>query len=198
MENKQFFQNLKKVYLLSGYDIGVVNEEEFNIFKKHSIDFPKNWFHLNKNINFFLLKKKIVIIVLPTIKKKNIKIFSKKLSSFYHKIKYKYKNIPIIVISALGYYMEKELLNNVKEIEILFGSGDGPGFSGELVNNQSTLWVRPYSKGKAVNYVDIKDYVSFLKTKKWIYKKNIYWKVFGLGDDIKDDQMIKDIVKRMR
>ncbi|HMB31665.1 MAG TPA: hypothetical protein VKN82_07565 [Desulfohalobiaceae bacterium] len=58
----------------------------------------------------------------------------------------------------MGWNREQQFLSACPEsVDILLGSNSGPTIRGKLTKNGQTLWIRPYSKGKAINIVRISD-----------------------------------------
>lgn len=57
----------------------------------------------------------------------------------------------IIGISSWGEEREQDFLGRRGEVfDMVFGSGEGPGYSGLYLRDNRVLWVRPFTKGKVV------------------------------------------------
>ncbi|MFW6235708.1 MAG: hypothetical protein ACOC24_02885 [Desulfovibrionales bacterium] len=62
----------------------------------------------------------------------------------------------LIGISPWGAQGERFYLENGNpRFDILLGAGNGPGLNGQLLNKGKTLWVRPYTKGQAVQKIEV-------------------------------------------
>lgn len=57
----------------------------------------------------------------------------------------------IIGVSSWGDEREQDFLGRRGEVfDMVFGSGEGPGYSGLYLRDNQVLWVRPFTKGKVV------------------------------------------------
>lgn len=62
----------------------------------------------------------------------------------------------IVGLSTWGSDREEEFITAEKNtLDILLGSGDGPGYTGLYLEDNSILWVRAFTKGKAINTITI-------------------------------------------
>jgi len=63
-----------------------------------------------------------------------------------------------IGLSPWGWNQEKHFLaSKASKPELLLGSGPGPAVQGKLSADGRTLWIRPYSRGRALNIITIDD-----------------------------------------
>lgn len=71
-------------------------------------------------------------------------------------------NVDVVIgVSSWGIQGEQAFLNKFKEfpqpLDVLLGGGHGSGNRGKLEADSTTAWVRPFSKGKAVNLVRLEN-----------------------------------------
>jgi len=71
-------------------------------------------------------------------------------------------NVDVVIgVSPWGIQAEQAFLNKFKGVQqpldVLLGGGHGSGNRGKLEADSTTAWVRPFSKGKAVNLVRLEN-----------------------------------------
>jgi len=183
-------------YKVCNYDLGVLTAKEKKIFTVNGFKLPLTWIDTSK-IQYKVIKQKLILLIAPSLGGfLSFQNLAKSVSEYYNKLKVKFPHKPIIVISPWGYSWETNFLSKYPQIELLLGSGPGPGFSGELLHHKHTLWVRPFSLGKSVNFISILDYSSYLRqNRKWIFGKNIKAKIISLNSSIQEDNHLKKFLK---
>jgi len=189
---------LVNIYSKFQYNFGVLSKKEKQLFLAKGISIPSFWKTVDNEINFYLLDDKLVILVLPFIEgKKDLAYFSEQVEQVVKKIVNKYPFLPLIAISSWGEYWEDYYLQYYKpDIPVFLGSGPGRAIEGRVVNHGRTLWVRPYSKGKAVFQIDITDYEKYKQQNKWLYKENFFWKTHWLGNKIYPDPEVSNFIEK--
>lgn len=164
---------------------------------------PKNWINCKK-VYVKILKltngKKAGFIVLPYLEKGSSSLPDELITELTELFK-KYKNETDILIglSPWGYFKEKALLASPifasAPLDILLGSGDGPGMTGTVNADGKTLWVRSYPTGKAVNRIDIFQWPSRDADFKWTSGQNIRWFLQSLRDNVREEPTVLKLIE---
>jgi hypothetical protein len=69
------------------------------------------------------------------------------------------------------------------DLHVLLGSGPGNGLLGRLTSDDKSLWVRAYSRGIALNRIDVLKWPSDDAGWAWSYGTNFMVRILPLGDD---------------
>ena len=100
-----------------------------------------------------------------------------------------------IGLSPWGWQKEKEFLESGSPVpDILLGSGSGPAILGKLANNAHTVWLRPYSQGRALNAISIPDPQAKDWVNGWRIEKNIHLEFLVLDDRVPSDPDIQELL----
>lgn len=100
----------------------------------------------------------------------------------------------VVGISPWGSQAEADYLEGHRpDLDILLGAGSGVGFMAKPENNGRTLWMRTYTKGKAVYQIDVLAWPSG-KGFKWEEKKNYQSKALLLDDAVKPDPDMERLI----
>ena len=185
------------------YDLGILSPVEAEFLKGSPNGIPKNWIDC-KDISFKIMSltdgKKAGFIILPFIEKGSNDVPSKLISEIAELVKkYKDKTDILIGVSSLGYFREKKLLASPQltddPMDILLGSGDGPGMTGTLADSGKTLWVRSYPTGKAVNRIDIFQWPSRDADFKWTSGQNVKWFLQSLLSNVREEPTVLKLIE---
>lgn len=82
------------------------------------------------------------------------------------------------------------------EIDLLLGSGPGPGLAGRFMNHSKTFWARAYSKGKALHLIRIGEWPKRAANWKWTKGKNLKLDFKTLTPDVEDNPEMQAILGR--
>ncbi len=174
---------LAETFQIINYDLGILSPAEADFLRKSVTGIPHNWVS-NKEEKIVVKNlsddKKATIIILPYLEKGSDQIPADILDHAAKLFKkYRETSDLVIAMSSWGYFREKKFIGSPEIIEncpdILLGSGDGPGMTGNLAAQGRTLWVRSYPTGKAVNRIDILQYPSRDPEFKWSSGENVKW-----------------------
>ncbi len=185
------------------YDLGILSPAEIDLLQGSPNGIPKNWIN-SKKTSVKILKlangKKVGFIILPYLEKGSNDLPSELLTELTAVFKkYKSKTDILIGLSPWGYFREKALLASpvfqASPLDILLGSGDGPGMTGTVNNNGKTLWVRSYPTGKAVNRIDIFQWPSRDADFKWTSGQNIRWFLQSLRDNVREEPTVLKLIE---
>lgn len=62
----------------------------------------------------------------------------------------------LLAVSSWGWHREKQFLQrSPKAVDVLLGSNRGPYENGRYYGPERVLWIRPYTRGKAINRVTV-------------------------------------------
>ncbi|WP_291327832.1 hypothetical protein [Desulfovibrio sp. UCD-KL4C] len=183
--------------------MGILSPAEVDLLQESPSGIPKNWINSKKTSAKILTLtngKKAGFIILPYLEKGSNELPSELLTELTAVFKkYKSKTDILIGISPWGYFREKTLLSSpiyaAFPLDILLGSGDGPGMTGTVSNNGKTLWVRSYPTGKAVNRIDIFQWPSRDADFKWTSGQNIRWFLQSLRDNVREEQTVLKLIE---
>nr|WP_235727727.1 hypothetical protein [Maridesulfovibrio frigidus] len=185
------------------YDLGLLSPAEAAFLKESPNGIPKNWIDCkDASVKIVPLAdgKKAGFIILPFIEKGSSNVPDELISQIAELVKkYRDKTDILIGVSSLGYFREKKLLASPQladlSMDILLGSGDGPGMTGTLADSGKTLWVRSYPTGKAVNRIDIFQWPSRDADFKWTSGQNIKWFLQSLLDNVREEPTVLKLIE---
>ena len=154
--------SLVQVLDLMDYTAGVLTENEHTMLSEAGVSAPTGW-TLLKNIPVTRLVPAapgtIGLIFLPQPAGKNGRLDSKQTEATKETIRdlKDRSGVSLVIgISPWGQRSEQDFLSSGGPLpDILLGSGPGSGMAGRIMDQGRTLWVRPYSKGKALNRIEI-------------------------------------------
>ncbi|MBS3780314.1 MAG: hypothetical protein KGY41_07950 [Desulfovermiculus sp.] len=93
-----------------------------------------------------------------------------------------------IGLSPWGWSQEQAFLNSdIPAPAILLGSGSGPAVLGKVANNGHTVWMRPYSMGRALNAISIPNPQDMEWANGWRIEENIHLEFLVLDDTVPED-----------
>lgn len=193
---------LAKIFSYLDYDFGMLSPTEKEYLEKSSSGIPKNWktypdFTLNK----ITLKngKTVGIVTFPNLEGNSEELPDSLVTDLTKNLRQFKKQADIIIgMSPWGYFREKALLENHNYLEcpldILLGSGNGPGLTGRLIAQNKTLWVRCYPTGKAVSRIDILDWPKRDSDFRWTLGQNIRCLIQSLLINTREDPKVLDLL----
>ncbi|NLV96882.1 MAG: hypothetical protein GX043_06055 [Desulfovibrionales bacterium] len=116
---------------------------------------------------------------------------NKKLGNFIRNLRDTKEYNLIVGISSWGSDQEENFLAaEPNTVDILLGSGDGPGYTGLYLQENAALWVRAFSKGKAVSTITIPSLPAPQEKVIWEPEETIFTKTETLDHSIPlDDEM---------
>lgn len=101
----------------------------------------------------------------------------------------------VIGVSPWGVQTESDYLQKQKpDVDILLGSGIGPGFSAKVADKDKTLWMHTYSKGKALYTIDVLAWPG-AKGFKWVPDKSFTSKTVILDESFPADPAMQEMLK---
>ncbi len=193
---------LPRAFQIINYDLGILSPNEMVFLQNSPSGILKNWIDCKEaQVQFKPLAngKKAAIIVLPYLEKGTDTISPDLIDKCATLIKENREKADLVIaMSSWGYFREKKFLANpvIGETppDILLGSGDGPGMSGNLAANGKTLWVRSYPTGKAVNRIDILQWPERSNDFKWSSGQNVKWFLQTLTDKLREEPEVAKLL----
>ena len=114
---------------------------------------------------------------------------NKKLGNFIRNLRKSKKYNLVVGISSWGSDLEESFLAAEQNtVDILLGSGDGPGYTGLYLEDNSVLWVRAFSKGKTINTIAIPTLPDPGEKVIWNPEVNVWTRVETLDHKIPSDE----------
>ena len=184
------------------YDLGILSPAEFLFLQQGPSGIPQNWINCEKiKVISKSLKngKQVRIVILPYLKRGSDEIPEELLNNCRTVFKENRSKADIVIaMSSWGYIREKKLLTSPEMSEtppdILLGSGDGPGMTGNIAANGKTLWVRSYPTGKAVNRIDVFNFPERNENFKWTSGENIKWFLQTLKQNTREAPAVAELL----
>ncbi len=184
------------------YNAGFLTGLEKDILKINSISIPENWRVMpRENPMLFKLKVgkgEIFFVPFPE-ETSEFQEVCKKINLLAKRINLNNNGALIIGLSAWGADLEKRYLELPGcSVHVLLGAGKGFGTRGKVVNNGHTLWIRPYSRGKAVNLLKILKFPRQNPDWQWRPGDNVILDVCVLNERVPSDEKILNLLKDVR
>jgi hypothetical protein len=102
-----------------------------------------------------------------------------------------------IGLSPWGFNIEQDFLHSdAYAPALLLGSGSGPAILGKLGNNDRTLWLRPFSRGRAVQVVSLPNPEERSWKDQWKIEDNVHIEFLVLDDTIATNKEMEDLLKK--
>jgi len=186
---------------LMDYSAGVLAGSEHALLAAKNIAAPTGWTVLRTSPEYKLIRtgrKTIGILMFPeeaALKDGRLDATHlKAISSMAAKLRTDRVDL-LIGISPWGQRAEQTFLSSTPPVvDLLLGSGPGSGLTGRVMQEGRTMWVRPYSKGKALNRIEIRELPTRDKAWKWITGKNIVCSLGLLDSGVRPDPTITNIL----
>lgn len=193
---------LVKVFSLLDYNFGTLTQAEKDYLADSTDGIPKNWNNY-KNFSLRIITlsngKKVGIAPLPEFKGGVDELPAGIVTKLTNNLRQFKKKVDILIgMSPWGYFREKKLLESSDyldcPLDILLGSGEGPGLTGRISANGKTLWVRGYPTGKAVGRIDILNWPEKDSDFQWESGRNISWLVHSLLKNTREDPEVLNLL----
>jgi len=189
-------KTLGKVFTALNYDLGVLAPEEKPLFSGSNA--IPDWTAAGETPETMVLNRmgrQIGVVVFPGFEgRRDWSTFATELRSTIRTMRTRADLL--IGISSLGWNLENQFLTGPDAgLDILLGSGPGPAFQGKVTGGGTTLWVRPYSRGRAVNSITIPDFeATRWLMSGWKLNRNIRTGMVILKGGMEQDQTVLDII----
>jgi hypothetical protein len=190
---------MSQAYAMLGYDAGYLSPEESDLLRKEKVQIPAKWRPGKAEVATEVLSKDGVAVGLvffpfpaqagqPT--REDMDAVLQKAAKLRQEA-----NL-VVGVSPWGLQAENQFLELDKAagaFDILLGGGPGSGSKGRLAAGDKTVWVRPFSKGRAVNVVTVLDIPAKNAKARWKENENIRFDITPLKDDIATDPKVDSL-----
>lgn len=169
------------------YDLGILAPKETDSQAK---PLPAPWRRVDATPRTVVLEKKGVrlgVVIFPEHPETPERAF-KAISSRTQRL---HRTCDLVLgVSSWGKQLEREFLTQAPgAVDILQGSGPGGPLPFRLTTGGKTVWVRPYSKGKTVQRLDILELPRQTPTT-WNKGQNIALRLVSLNEDMPEDATV--------
>ncbi|MCF8106557.1 MAG: hypothetical protein K9K64_13835 [Desulfohalobiaceae bacterium] len=171
------------------YDLGMLCFAESETLKSLDIQPPANWFSvkdtpLSKTVR--VRERAIGFVLMPDPQDETAwPAIRDKAAQEAKQIKDRVDLL--FLISPWGKSREQEFLQtHPGTFDVLLGGGPGGGLRHKFSENRTTLWVRPYRKGKTVSKITVSG-EGLRSESGWALEKNVWVESVSLSEDIEDD-----------
>lgn len=105
----------------------------------------------------------------------------------------------VIGVSPWGVNAEMDFLDSYGHtVDVLLGSGPGPGFPARPMAGDKTLWLRPYAQGRALHVLTFSALPQRTPDWKWVRDKNASVVLQSLGESITNDPGMEALLAGFR
>jgi hypothetical protein len=151
---------LPKAFERLGYSSGCVSPSEAKALADRGLSLPPNWRALGKDVQSQILETpngKIGLVFFPVLNTANAEPSPETIDMIVREAKKLKPSAKLLVgISGWGVSNEGIYLDKAPPVlDVLLGSADGVGFSAKPSPDSKTLWMRSYTKGKALYVLDL-------------------------------------------
>jgi len=170
---------LVQAYQRLGYDLVVLSPDEEKLLRRAGATIPDNWITAGPRTGMVDLEKaglRIGVVIFPLLDPPVDKPPGVLMRQVEDKARRLRERSDLVVgISTWGGMAEKRFLKQTGPVlDILLGSGPGPGLAGGLFADKRTFWTRPVSRGKTVSAVGLAEMPRPGEDWQWVKEKNIH------------------------
>jgi hypothetical protein len=145
------------------YELVVLAPNEARLLKKQDIAIPEEWTVLGSQPKLVTLEKaglRLGVLILPVGERSSEKGLDFLRRTFGPQTGRDHEPVDLLVaISPWGWKAEKDFLRQAPPgIDVFAGSNHGPYETGRFFGPGRILWIRPYSRGKALMQVSVHDW----------------------------------------
>lgn len=150
-----------KAYESLGYDALAVSPAEARKLADEGVKLPSGWVVLDpkepRTVFVNSARGKVAVIYFPEARKPGEDPAEAQVTAIQRAIREARPQAKLVIgVSPWGSHAESDFLEKTKPgLDILLGLGSGVGFSAKPAEGGRVLWMRSYTKGKAVYTVDV-------------------------------------------
>ncbi|MDD4953229.1 MAG: hypothetical protein PHV85_11850 [Desulfovibrionaceae bacterium] len=194
---------LTEVYNILDYDLGYLSPEDRQFLDQGAAAAPGDWLCPDSTSTRVLKTKtgiRIGLVFFPPLQKGTKKPDRELVRAVDLAVaKMRAETDLVLALSPWGLIPEQSYLDgNDKGPDILLGSGPGTGLKGYVQPGGNTLWVRAYSKGQALNQLEVSGLPAGTKGFAWRPEKNIAARIIGLTENIQNDKRMARLLDSWR
>lgn len=153
--SREKFETLRRTFQALDYDLGAQTAQVTRNMRDKGVAPPQGWMSLDNKLHskmFQVGDSRIGVLVFPP-RPQNPGDYSR-ISEFARTMG---SDVSLLIgMSPWGANQEQKFLRKRPEaVDILLGGGSGPGFKEKYPGSGETVWIRPYTEGKAVHSISI-------------------------------------------
>ncbi len=153
--SREEFETLRRTFQALDYDLGVQAAQVTHTMREKGVAPPQGWMSLDHKLQskvFQVGESRIGILVFPP-RPQDPGDYSR-ISELARTMG---ADVSLLIgMSPWGANQEQQFLRKRPEaVDILLGGGSGPSFKAKYPGSGETLWIRPYTEGKAVHSISI-------------------------------------------
>lgn len=100
----------------------------------------------------------------------------------------------LIGVSSWGKWGEEHFLwHQDLPFDVLLGGGPGPGSWGQLMNEDTILWMRTFFKGRSLSLLHVLKWPEPGQEHAWVLGENYTTDVWAMYDEVPDDPAVRDL-----
>jgi hypothetical protein len=188
------FTQLKRIFETLDYDLGVLDADVARHMRETGDGPPQGWMSVASQAHckiFPVNGSKVGFLVFPPSPDQpdfsRITALAQKMGS----------NLSLLVgISPWGAGKERKFLRETPgALDILLGGGPGPSFKAKYPGAGRTIWIRPYSEGKAIHSIRLSGLDSRAPQEPWKPRKNCTIRLIMLKESISQKPSIEEIIR---
>lgn len=187
---------LKRAYDLLGYDIALRAPSDAAVFEHASIEARPVWsgpFDEPQLVVRDVQDGSLAFVLFPDSGQPDPEI-EKKTADFAESLRKNGKHNLIIGISTWGANREQGFIDrHGAAFDIILGSGQGPGYAGLNLRDNSLLWVRAFTKGRSILSVTIPKLPAPGTKILWESQTSVFTESVPLGETVASDPTINAI-----
>ncbi len=182
------------------YHLGILGTSESGALSILSDTQPKTWFRIEHRPQVHFLQTDgglFIAVVFPALEVNTppSKSMIQNLVATMTRLRSDHPGALIVGISSWGRKNERQFVEEHEgSCNILMGSGPGAGLISAFSTHAKTLWTRPYSKGRTVTKIEIREFPSADPTSSWNTGRNISAQLVLLGDKIQENPAMSAIL----
>ncbi len=193
---------MTQAFALLDYQVGYLSPEEASLFRQDNVQAPKGWQLPPANPSAPATQvvtvngARVGVVYFPFLPGDEAPPKEAMDAVLDAAAKLRQEVNLVVGVSPWGYKAEQALTTTREKdlgaFDILLGGGLGAGAKGHLIGDK-TLWVRPYSRGKAVNVVTVSDLPAKNSKLSWKENDNITFDIAALKDDISPEPKVDSL-----
>lgn len=199
MDSSDLAQALSRIYDRDGYDVGFMVPGEEEWLNDRGASVPEGWVTASDRVGQRIFDKdgvSVGVVFFPKLLKGSRTPTSMQMRAVARKAESLAERCDLVVgLSPWGGQAEQDLLKDfAPPIHLLLGSGPGPGLAGRFSDDEKTLWVRAYRRGKALHRIRVRALPTRDADWKWIKDGNVSVSLEVLNQDVQEDPETRTIL----
>ena len=180
------------------YDLVVLAPSEETLLRDAGVDIPDNWVTAGPRPGMVELEKaglRIGVVIFPFLDSPVKSLPGMLVRQVADKaLRLRERCDLVIGVSLWGGMPEKRFMTQAgPAVDVLLGSGPGPGLAGGLYAGRRTFWTRPAGRGKSLNAVGLAAMPSHAEDWKWVREENVHLLYRPLDESVAPDPAMESL-----